>query len=73
MDKIQISRFQTYDIRADLFRTSRRWGTREAVRDIVGGQVIGDSVIEVDANAVESDIPGLTIVNYDPKPRKDFR
>ncbi len=73
MDKVTIYRFRSYDIREDQIRTSRRWGTREAVKEIACGEVIEDSAIEVDATAIESDIPGMTVIGYDPERRTCFQ
>ena len=69
---VTIYRFQTYDVHADQMKESRRWGTREAVRDIVCGKVIESSAVDVDESAIESDIQGLTAIDYNPRPRKDF-
>ena len=67
MDKVIIYQFRVYDIHDDQFKTSRRWGTREAIRDIACGEVIKDSGIEVDATAVASDIPSMANIGYNPK------
>jgi hypothetical protein len=68
MERVKIYRFRTYKIQTDEFKESRRWGTREAIRDKVRGEVIEDSEVEVDSRDVESDILGLTVVGYTPHP-----
>jgi len=67
MSKIHIHRFTLYDITTDGIRQSRRWGTRDAIERI-GGEVLVESGTEVDASAVISDIPGLTVRDYTPAP-----
>jgi hypothetical protein len=65
MSKVNIYRFTLYDITSDAAHQSRRWGTRDAIERI-GGEILADTVIEVDASAVGSDIPGLTVRDYLP-------
>jgi hypothetical protein len=73
MDKVKIYRFRVYDIQNDEIRTSMRWATREAIRDIACGEVLEDTVREVEASAVQSDIVGMTERNYDPDRRIGFQ
>jgi hypothetical protein len=65
MNKVNIYRFTLYDITTDGPHQSRRWGTRDAIERI-GGEILADTVIEVDASAVDSDIAGLTARDYLP-------
>jgi len=67
MRKIKIYRFDSYDVVNDQIKTSKRWGTREAIRDIAHGRVIEESEIEVDESVVASDIHGLTAVGFKPE------
>ena len=68
MSKVHIYCFTLYDITSDGIHQSRRWGTRDAIERI-GGEVLVDSGTEVDASAVISDIPGLTVRDYIPHAR----
>jgi hypothetical protein len=70
--KVKIYQFTKYSIQSDGNQKSRRWGTREAIERL-GGDVIEDTEIEVDASAVASDIEGLTVRNFNPRPRTDFQ
>ena len=65
MSKVHIYRFTLYDITSDNARQSRRWGTRDAIERI-GGEILVDTAIEVDASAVDSEIAGLTARDYSP-------
>lgn len=66
--KVKIYQFTKYSIQSDGNVKSRRWGTREAIERL-GGDVIEDTEIEVDASAIASDIEGLTERNFNPRPR----
>jgi hypothetical protein len=70
--KVKIYQFTKYSIQSDGNEKSRRWGTREAIERL-GGKVIEDTEIEVDASAVASDIEGLTERNFIPRPRTGFQ
>jgi hypothetical protein len=52
---------------------SRRWGTREAIKDIACGRVVEESALEVEESAVKSDIHGFTEKDFNPRPRKGFQ
>ena len=65
MSKVHIYRFTLYDITSDGAHQSRRWGTRDAVERI-GGEVLVDTGVEVDASAVDSEVSGLTARDYNP-------
>lgn len=69
MSKITIYRFRVYDAQNDEMITSRRWGTREAIERFAHGEVFENTAVEVEANVVNSDIPGLTARNFDPHRR----
>ena len=73
MGKITIYQFEIYDPLNDEMRTSRRWGTREAIKNIAAGHVLDKSATEVDESAVESDILGLTTKGFIPNPRQGFQ
>ena len=71
--KITVYRFRMYDIRADNWTVSKRMGTRDAI-DAVRGSVLEDTAVDVDEEAIDSDIPGLTETGFNPKPqRKGFQ
>jgi hypothetical protein len=65
MSKVHIYRFTLYDITSDGARQSRRWGTRDAIERI-GGEVLVDTGIEVEASTLDSEISGLTARDYSP-------
>ena len=73
MSKVKIYRFRVYDISNDNIRTSTRWGTREAIRDIACGELLEDTEREVDASVIESDIQGMTERNYNPNRETGFQ
>ena len=60
-----IYRFSIYDIQLDELIRSRRWGTREGIARI-GGVVHEDTGISTFEAAVGTEIPGLTVRDYDP-------
>ena len=62
MNKVTIYRFRFYDIGNDEMTTSRRWGAREAIKH----EVLENTAVEIEVDAVESDIPGLTEWDYVP-------
>jgi hypothetical protein len=53
--------------------TSRRWGTREAIVDLAEGDILEETMREVDASMVQSDIPGLTTIDYNPDRATGFQ
>lgn len=65
MATVKIHRFRLYDINSDTYRLSRRWATRDVI-ELLGGQIVASPAVEVDAAAVNSDIEGMTIADYDP-------
>jgi hypothetical protein len=73
LSMITIYRFRLYDVQNDGMTTSRRWGTREAIEQIVHGEVLENTAVEVDAGAVNSEIAGLTERDFDPHRRTGFQ
>ena len=69
MAKVKIYQFWTYDGTNDRRLQSRRWGTLEGIAALKVGVPFMDSGIEVDEEAVRSDIDGLTVRDFDPSPR----
>jgi hypothetical protein len=69
---VTIYRFQKYDITSDGNVQSRRWGTREAIESI-GGEVIEATATQVDASAINPDIPGLTTRKFEPHAQTGFQ
>ena len=65
-EKVTVHRLRTYDIVSDSSRTSRRYGTLEAIK-IWRGEPVEGSAVEVDASAVETDEPGMTAIGFDPR------
>jgi aspartate ammonia-lyase len=63
----KVYQFQTYDVRADIIRVSKRWGTLKGIRELgVGAQAIGGG-IEVEARYLSRDIEGLTEIGFNPR------
>lgn len=73
MAKVTIYRFETWDSANDEVRTSRRWGTKEAIEEIAGGRVLEETAREVDEAVVRSDIWGFTERDFDPDTRSGFQ
>jgi len=73
MDKVKIYRFRSYDIHNDTMKTSSRWGTREAIKDIAHGEILENTGKEVEASVVQSDILGMTERDFDPEPGLSFQ
>lgn len=69
---VKIYRFTMYDISTDQTRISRRWGTREGI-EAIGGAILEDTGIEVGDADATSDMPGLTEIGFDPRPRTGFQ
>jgi hypothetical protein len=65
MEKVQAFQFTKYDIMSDTKRLSRRYGTIEAINKI-GGEVILEPAIEINASYLESDFHGLTKIGFEP-------
>lgn len=63
---VQIYRFRIYDIAIDGYHLSRRWGTREAIDGIRNAVIIEETGTTVDDSAVNSDLFGLTVRDFDP-------
>jgi hypothetical protein len=63
----KVYQFQTYDIRSDTVRVSKRWGTLKGIKELgVGAQTIGDG-IEVESRYLGREIEGLTDVGFNPR------
>ena len=73
MTTVTSYQFEVYRIDSDEIVKSRRWGTREAIRDIARGRVIEESAIDVDESVVASDIHGFTVRDFNPQPRRRFQ
>jgi hypothetical protein len=71
MIPMKIYRFRTWDSHADQIKESRRWGTRDAIQNLIGGEIIERSETEVDESAIDSD--GLTAMDFNPRPRVGFQ
>jgi hypothetical protein len=73
MTKVTIFQFDVYDVLSDSVQRSRRWGTREAIQEIARGMPVDNTATEVDESAVASDIPGLTVRDFNPRPHHGFQ
>jgi hypothetical protein len=69
MTTVTVYQFEVYRIDSDEVVKSRRWGTREAIRDIACGRVLEGTAREVDESVVASDIHGFTKRDFDPDAR----
>ena len=67
-----VYRFEMYSIESDEFRTSRRYGTRDAITNI-GGNVIEDSKVSIESSQLGQDLKGFTVVDFNPSPRVGFQ
>jgi hypothetical protein len=72
VNKVTVYRFKKYDISTDNNTESRRWATREAIKRI-GGEVLEDTAVEVDAAVLGAEIEGMTERNFNPHPRTGFQ
>jgi hypothetical protein len=72
MAKIRIYRFTKYNIDSDEVMRSRRWATREAIGRI-HGTVLEDTAVEVDESVLGTEIEGMTVRDFNPKPRGEFQ
>ena len=64
---ITVYQFKRYDITTDTLRLSRRWGTREGIAALGGSfQILEETATEVAEADVQSDIPGLTAIGFNP-------
>jgi hypothetical protein len=72
LSNVTVYRFRKYNISSDGYDVSRRWGTREAIERVCG-EVLEDTAAEVDEAVVATDIEGMTVRGFDPRPRTDFQ
>ena len=72
MSDVTVYRFTIYDIKSDTSVPSRRWGTREGI-GARRGVVLEDTRIAVDASFVGGEEEGLTVRDFDPRPRTGFQ
>ena len=71
MALVTVYEFGLYDPAIDGLRVSRRWGTREGIKEHTGfGKVLEKTAVQVDESAVASDLPGLTEIGFDPHARR---
>ena len=64
---VTVYQFQRFDITTGIWRTSRRWGTREAVERLGSCfSILEDSATEVSEADIRIDIPGLTEIGFNP-------
>jgi hypothetical protein len=64
---VTVYQFKRYDITIDGWQISRRWGTREAIVALGSGfEILESTAAEVAEADVQSDIPGLTKIGFNP-------
>lgn len=64
---VTVYQFQRFDITTGLWRTSRRWGTREAVERLGSCfSILEDTATEVSEAEIWIDVPGLTEIGFNP-------
>ena len=73
MSKVTVFQFEIYDVINDVMHKSRRWGTREAIKNICCGRVLENTATEVDKLAVMSEIDGLTEIGFNPQKSEGFQ
>jgi hypothetical protein len=66
MSKVVIYRFRVYDIVRGESIVSTRWATPQAIKR-ARGEAILSTPMEVDASVVDTDEPGMTARDYDPR------
>ena len=66
MSTVRIYQFTIYDISNDNLKKSRRWGTREAIARI-GGSVLEETGVEVDASVLGRQMDGLSEIGFNPR------
>lgn len=72
MPCVTIYRFMLYDITTDSMRPSRRWATREAIERL-RGHILEETGTEIDSSMLSSEIEGMSAINFNPSPRRDFQ
>lgn len=73
---VDVFQFTVYSVSADNMQKSRRYGTKEAIEETVGGKVLFESKRTIDRSIVESpntDIEGLTPIGFNPDVRTGFQ
>lgn len=70
---IVVHKFQVYSIESDEFRTSRRYGTRDAIGTIGGSRVIEGTEIEIDASLLDKELHGFTPRDFRPSTGGGFQ
>lgn len=73
MTTVTIYQFSLYNPETDGMRTSRRWGTREAIAHYTGGKLHEDTAADVPESAVNSDLQGLTARDFNPHASRGFQ
>jgi hypothetical protein len=69
---VTIFQFEVYDPHIDGIKISRRWGTREAIENIAHGSILESTAHTVSRSVVDSDIPGMTAIDFDPHAHSSF-
>ena len=65
--RIHVCRWKIWDGAKDGYVRSSRWATPEAIRR-VNGVAIPNTMIEIEADDIGDDVPGMTAKNYEPRP-----
>jgi hypothetical protein len=66
MTTVTVYNFRKYDVASDHMQVSRRMATRQAILEILQGEVMEETAVEVDASVIQSDIPGMTVIGFSP-------
>jgi hypothetical protein len=72
LELVTIYQFEVYDPHIDGIKRSRRWGTREAVENIAHGNILESTAHTVSRSVVDSDILGMTTIDFDPHAHSSF-
>jgi hypothetical protein len=65
MSKVTVYRFRDYDATVGAMVLSPRWGTLDAIKAVHGSAIL-TTAKEVDAWAVDTEAPGMTVRFYKP-------
>lgn len=70
MTTVATYQFEKYDIHSGQYIKSTRWATEEAIQRIEGARKIAETKIHVDETQLNSDIEGMTEIDFNPHQRQ---
>jgi len=63
---VKVYNFKKYDINSDEMRTSQRMAAREVIEQVVQGEVVEESELEIDPSMLGEEIPGMAARGFGP-------